>query len=133
MEEGDRIGRDLPRLVHKTGEQDLCVGENKMFSSSADFYLVIRTLWWSCQPEKNKFGPKRSILEEDFPDLCPYYDNCIYQNRIVNNLLSNPDYFLNRPMVTFLKDSNMTLTIVDLENFKQDILKYYRKNLVNSR
>ena len=97
---------------------------NKMFPSSADFYLVIRTLWWSCQPEKNKFGPKRSILEKDFPDLCPYYDNFIYQNRMVNNLLSNPDYLLNRPMITFLKDFNMT--VVELENFKQEILKYSR-------
>lgn len=101
---------------------------NKMFPSSADFFLVIRKLWWSCQPEKNKFGPKRSILEKDFPDLCPYYDNFIYQNRMVNNFLMNADYFLNRPMVTFLKDLNMTT--IEMENFKEEILKYSRKNLV---
>ena len=77
---------------------------------------------------KNKFGPKRSILEKDFPDLCPYYDNFIYPNRMVNNFLSNADYFLNRPMVTFLKDLNMTT--IELENFKEEILKYSRKNLV---
>ena len=47
---------------------------------------------------------------------------------MVNNFLMNADYFLNRPMVTFLKDLNMTT--IELENFKEEILKYSRKNLV---
>ena len=101
---------------------------NKMFASSEDFYLVMRKLWWSCRPEKNKFGPKRFILETDFPNLCDYYDDFIYPNTIISNRLNNTDYFLNVPMVTFLKNLNMTK--LQLDNFKEEVLAYSRKNLV---
>ena len=101
---------------------------NKMFTSSEDFYLVIRKLWWSCQPDKNKFGPKRSVLETDFPQLCEYYDNFIYPNTMISSWLNNTEYFLKRPMVTFLKDLKMTK--LQLDNFKEEVLAYSRKNLV---
>ena len=90
--------------------------------------MVIRKLWWSCQPEKNKFGPKRSILETDFPNLCEYYDNFIYPNTLVSSWLNNTEYFLKRPMVTFLKDLNMSK--LQLDSFKGEVLAYSRKNLV---
>ena len=101
---------------------------NKMFASSEDFFLVIRKLWWSCRPEKNKFGPKRSILETDFPNLCEYYDNFIYPNSMVSSWLNNTKFFPSRPMVTFLKDLNLTRT--QLDNFKEEVLAYSKRNLV---
>ena len=101
---------------------------NNMFAKSSDFYLVLRKLWWSCQPGKNKFGPKREILDVEFPNLCRFYDDFVYKNKISSGLLNDTSFFPDYPVQVFLKDINMTAT--DLDSFKKEVLAYSRKNLI---
>ena len=99
-----------------------------MFLNSPDFFLVLRKLWWSCQPIRNKFGPKRIKLDEVYPNLCQFYDSFIYPNIEVNNSLANTSYTLDVPISVFLKQ--LTMTPSDLDLFQKVMLKYSEKNLV---
>ena len=99
-----------------------------MFLNSPDFFLVLRKLWWSCQPLRNKFGPKRVKLDEVYPSLCQFYDSFIYPNMEVNNSISNTSFTLDVPISVFLKQLNMTPA--DLDLFQKIMLKYSEKNLV---
>ena len=101
---------------------------NRMFLNSPDFFLVLRKLWWSCQPLRNKFGPKRVKLDEVYPNLCQFYDSFIYPNMEVNNSLANTSFTLDVPISVFLKQLNMTPA--DLDLFQKIMLKYSEKNLV---
>ena len=99
-----------------------------MFLNSPDFFLVIKKLWWSCQPITNKFGPKRIKLDQVYPNLCQFYDSFIYPTMEVNNSLANASYTLDIPISEFLKQLNMTPS--DLDLFQKIMLKYSRENLV---
>ena len=101
---------------------------NRMFLNPPDFFLVIRKLWWSCQPIRNKFGPKRIKLDEVYPNLCQFYDSFIYPNIEVNNSLANTSYTLEVPISVFLQQ--LTITPSDLDLFQKIVLKYSEKNLV---
>ena len=76
---------------------------NKMFAFSAEFYLLIRKLYWSCQPGLARFGPKRLLLEVDYPNLCQFYDDFIYPNTDISDKLVNASYVPDEPMSAFLE------------------------------
>ena len=101
---------------------------NKMFVHSQDFYLVIRKLWWTCSKTTNKFGPKRKLLEVEFPDLCLFYDNYIYPDQSLNKLLNDSTLTLEAPIQDFLARINMTE--VEMDSFKKILLEYCQNNLI---
>ena len=101
---------------------------NKMFVHSEDFFLVIRKLWWTCTNTTNKFGPKRKMLEVEYPDLCLFYDDYIYPDQSLNNLLKDSSSTVDVPVQDFLVRINMTE--VEMDRFKNVLLEYCRNNLV---
>jgi hypothetical protein len=101
---------------------------NKMFAKSDDFYLVVRKLWWSCLPTKNRFGPKRPLLDVEYPNLCKFYDTFVYRNLNVSSALNDTSYFLDVTMAAFLARLNMSTA--ELASFEKEILTYSEKNLI---
>ena len=100
---------------------------NKMFLNSPELFLLIRKLWWSCRPSHNKFGPKRQLLDTDYPGLCPFYDGYIYNNQELSNFLAS-DKPLDQSINKFLwgidmPDGNWT-------KFEQELMVYATNNMV---
>ena len=101
---------------------------NRMFLNSADFFLVLRKLWWSCRRDKNKFGPKRPGLDIEHPNLCRFYDDYIYPDENITGRLNDTSYTLDIPMGAFLQGLKMNTT--ELNSFKDEMLLYSERNLV---
>ena len=89
---------------------------NKMFLNSPDALLLLQKLAHYCQNDMTPFGPKRHLLDEDYPLLCSFFDN-------MNN---HSDLYNNAAM--FYHSSNMTATSTEL--FKRELMRYSTNNLV---
>ena len=74
-----------------------------------------------------RFGPKRKLLDTDFPKLCVFYDDYVYNNDIVNKHFEN-NFYIDKPIQSFLKEFEMSGE--NLTEFKTEVLKYSKKNLV---
>ena len=74
-----------------------------------------------------RFGPKRKLLDAEFPKLCVFYDDYVYNNVIVNNHFEN-NFYIDKPIQSFLKEFGMSGE--NLTEFKTEVLKYSKKNLV---
>ena len=73
-----------------------------------------------------RFGPKRKLLETEFPKLCVFYDNYVYNNELVNMHFENN--YIETPIQSFLKEFEMSGE--NLTEFKTAVLKYSKKNLI---
>ena len=47
---------------------------NKMFLNSKDIIKLIKKLAVACDPLIKIFGPKRPLLDAQYPQLCPFFD-----------------------------------------------------------
>ena len=56
---------------------------NLEFIEKPEFTRIVLKLYWSCHPNVTRFGYKRRRMEENFPDLCPYYDQYFYGNAVL--------------------------------------------------
>ena len=102
---------------------------NKMFLQSEDLFLLIRKLSWSCRNTPTRFGPKRSFLEIDFPKLCGFFDQYVYNNQGVNeHLESDKPLTSNETLSKFLRDIKIPVT--DWETWKKSLLLYATNNMV---
>ena len=92
---------------------------NKMFLNSDDIIGLIQKLATSCNSSIKFFGPKRPLLDAQYPQLCPVFD-------LINDLV---------------EDINATLTVNDfykglnlssdkLAIFKEQLMAYASDNLV---
>ena len=89
---------------------------NKMFLNSPDSLLLLQKLAHYCQHNMTHFGPKRRLLDEEYPLICPFFDN-------INNGLD-----LYNDAAMFYHSSNMTATATDL--FKRELMRYSTNNFV---
>ena len=89
---------------------------NKMFLNSPDALLLLQKLAHYCQSDMTRFGPKRHLLDEDYPLLCPFFDN----------MKNDSDLYNDADM--FYHSSNMTATSTEL--FKRELMRYSTNNLV---
>ena len=53
---------------------------NLEFVDRPQFWKVARKLFWSCSQELTRHGRKRKRLEENYPELCSFYDKYFYKN-----------------------------------------------------
>ena len=74
-----------------------------------------------------RFGPKRKLLDSEFPYLCVFYDDYVYNNENVNKHFEN-NFYIDKPIQSFLKEFEMS--VENLTEFKTAVLKYSKKNLV---
>ena len=88
---------------------------NKMFLNSPDSLLLIHKLAMYCQNDSH-FGPKRPLLDTEYPLLCPFFDR-IDTNTDLNSTASN-----------FFHSLNMTTS--EKTSFKRQLMHYAVNNLV---
>ena len=108
-----------------------------MFLTSPELFLLIRKLWWSCHPGQNKFGPKRQLLDIDYPGLCPFYDKYIYSNQRHSDFLAS-DQPLDKSINEFLWSIGLPDNYDEKDNnsdkewkvFEQELLAYATNNMV---
>ena len=81
---------------------------NKMFLTSPELFLLLRKLWWSCRSSPNKFGPKRELLNTDYPGLCPFYDKYVYSNKQHSDFLAS-----DKPLDTSINDFLWSIGLPD--------------------
>ena len=74
-----------------------------------------------------RFGPKRKLLDSEFPYLCVFYDDYVYNNENMNKHFEN-NFYIDKPIQSFLKEFGMSGE--NLTEFKTEVLKYSKKNLV---
>ena len=89
---------------------------NKMFLNSPDSLLLIQKLAVYCQNDMTHFGPKRPLLDSEYPLLCPFLD------RIDINI------DLNSTALDLFNSLNMTTS--EKASFKRELIHYAVNNLV---
>ena len=89
---------------------------NKMFLNSPDALLLLQKLAVYCQNNMTHFGPKRRLLDEEYPLICPFFDNM------------NNDIDLHNDATMFYHSTKMTPAQTEL--FKTELMRYSMTNLV---
>lgn len=115
---------------------------NNEFKRSGDFVKIIKKLYWSCKENITRFGFKRRLLSEAFPELCTYYDQYFYTNTQISRQIENENddiirFFTNEEEYRgFLGFSSLvevnSLTKMpskDFQQFKEIVMNYCRENL----
>ena len=89
---------------------------NNMFLNSPDSLLLIHKLAGYCQSFMTHYGPKRPLLDSEYPLLCPFFDR----------MDTNVD--LNSTALNFFHSLNMTRS--EKASFKKELMHYAVNNLV---
>ena len=105
---------------------------NKMFLSSPDLLYVMRKLFWSCQINMTSFGHKRDLLKADYPVLCSFYDDYVYNNEEMTEFLSSNGVLTREYSLSDLT-AELNMTSVQQKSFKGQLLAYATNNLVRIR
>ena len=127
---------------------------NLEFIDSPEFTRIVMKLYWSCYPNVTRFGYKRRRMDENFPDLCPYYEQYFYESTSLMGLMEKgisikvfhiklnikikvdaailKSNLAELGETTALKD---LLLLTDMDNtavvrFKQNVFAYCKENLV---
>ena len=99
-----------------------------MFRYSQEIILLMQKLGWYCHPS-NPFGPKRVLLNEEHPNLCPLYDEFIFSNSTARDYLGSL-----KPLGTTLTLANindyLNLSQTQALEFRQELMKYAANNLI---
>ena len=94
---------------------------NQMFLNSYDIVQLIKKLFQSCSTTEGIYGPKRSLLDHIYPNLCPFFD------KIDPSALNTErkGYF------SFEKAfENLKMSDTELDMFKRELMVYASQNLV---
>ena len=86
-----------------------------MFLTSDEVVKLVRRLHMSCSVKNKMFGLRRPLLDEQFPQICPFIDQI-------------PPKSLKLTPYEFFNGLNMSES--DLGQFKKQLLVYASKNLV---
>ena len=90
---------------------------NSMFLNSYEVLKLIRKLDMSCNLKTKIFGPRRALLDEQYPQLCPFIDQI-------------PRKSLSDPLSPYHFFDSLNMSKDDLGKFKEQLLTYASKNLV---
>ena len=94
---------------------------NKMFLNSEDIIKLIKKLGIACDPLQKKYGPKRPLLDAQYPKLCPFFD------QISNEDLA-ADVDASFTVDHFFK--GLKLSSEELATLKEQLMAYASDNLV---
>ena len=92
-----------------------------MFLNSEDIIKMVKKLGIACNPLIKIFGPKRPLLDAQYPKLCPFFD------QISNEGLAE-DVDASFTVHHFFKGLN--LSSEDLATLKEQLMVYASNNLV---
>ena len=108
---------------------------NKMFLRSPEMFILIKKLVWSCQANPTRFGPKRRLLDIEYPRLCSVYDQFVYSNKVIMEYLS-----VDPSMVGTISELlteygykgpySFGMNETEAANFKEDLMTYATNNMV---
>ena len=90
---------------------------NNMFLSSYEVVELIRRLHMSCNAKNKMYGPRRPLLDEQYPQLCPFIDQI-------------PKKILTIELTAYHFFSSLNMSEYDLGQFKKQLLDYASRNLV---
>ena len=93
---------------------------NKMFLNSEDIIKLIKKLGVACNPQIKIYGPKRPLLDAQYPKLCPFFD------QISNEDLA-ADVDASFTVHHFFKGLNLSND--ELATLKEQLLAYASDNL----
>ena len=94
---------------------------NAMFLNSEDIIKLVKKLGIACDPQIKKFGPKRPLLDSQYPKLCPFFDQISYE-------ALTADVDAGFPTNHFFKGLNLSTN--ELATFKEQLIVYASHNLV---
>ena len=90
---------------------------NNMFLNSYEVVKLVRRLHMSCNVKNKMFGPRRPLLDDQYPQLCPFIDQI-------------PRKSLELTPYQFFNGLRLNVSESDLGKFKKQLLVYASKNLV---
>ena len=88
-----------------------------MFLNSYEVVKLVRRLHMSCNVKNKMFGPRRPLLDDQYPQLCPFIDQI-------------PRKSLELTPYQFFNGLRLNVSESDLGQFKKQLLVYASKNLV---
>ena len=88
-----------------------------MFLNSYEVVKLVRRLHMSCNVKNKMFGPRRPLLDDQYPQLCPFIDQI-------------PRKSLELTPYQFFNGLRLNVSESDLGQFKKQLLVYAEKNLV---
>ena len=92
-----------------------------MFLNSYDIVQLIKKLFQSCSTTEGIYGPKRPLLDQIYPNLCPLFDKIDLS--VLNH--ERKGYF------SFEKAfENLKMNDAELDLFKRELMVYASQNLV---
>ena len=94
---------------------------NKMFLFSEDVIWLIRKLQTLCDSSILTFGPKRPLLDAQYPELCPFFD--LIAERVPQNQVT-----VDLGALIFYESLGLNKTT--LAAFKHQLMTYASENLI---
>ena len=94
---------------------------NKMFLNSEDIIKLIQKLGVACDPLVKMYGPKRPLLDAQYPKLCPFFDQINHEGLAADKDASFTVHH-------FFKGLNLSSD--ELVSFKEQLMAYASDNLV---
>ena len=94
---------------------------NTMFLNSEDITKLVKKLGIACDPQIKMFGPKRPLLDSQYPKLCPFFDQISYEALTAD---VDASFTVNH----FFKGLNLSTD--ELTTFKDQLMVYASHNLV---
>ena len=92
-----------------------------MFLNSEDIIKLIKKLGIACDPLQKKYGPKRPLLDAQYPKLCPFFDQINHEGLAADKDASFTVHH-------FFKGLNLSSD--ELVSFKEQLMTYASDNLV---
>ena len=92
-----------------------------MFLNSEDIIKLIQKLGVACDPLVKMYGPKRPLLDAQYPKLCPFFDQINHEGLAADKDASFTVHH-------FFKGLNLSSD--ELVSFKEQLMAYASDNLV---
>ena len=92
----------------------------------------MRRLYWTCQTNMTRFGPKRPLMDRHYPGLCTYFDEFVYPNPKTSSDLSDGpmDSTITNFLETLKDGDGEAMEDSRKEDFKMKLTTYASRNLI---
>ena len=101
---------------------------NKRFLNNPEFIVMLQKLFWSCHRNETRFGPKRRLIDIEYPNLCAFYDQFVYNNQQASNDLGG-DALLVHSIPHFLFNV-LDMNTTQVTSFRKEVMIYATNNLI---
>ena len=89
---------------------------------------MLQKLFWSCHRNATRFGPKRHLIDIEYPNLCAFYDQFVYNNEQASKDLGG-DTLLVRSISHFLFNV-LEMNSTQVTSFRKELMIYATNNLI---